>query len=701
MEPTTPPVARTGFAHSASRGRPLNLGISIPPELLQDSDAIRLAKAPKLSTEMERASDPQAPPVAETSAELVTEGGSDHADWKKIMDTSGPITLVALLEYLHLGSGAFKMNHFASALEDTVRTTYGELDGQWFRDISEMTHKLIQITSASGMKLGRRRAYIALACNPARNEREEALWRRLCFGVLAIMELMVSMEALMLPEALNSTWPFESSTILLQQDADGGVHELPLTGSLMGQLPESHDVGLLAQGDLKFVHEVASRPVTISAFDVGLTSSETAVITLQAATVRALTDAHLKAFKSRNWELLNISNAAKLQDALLAGWDLMMAMLPTYTPLDLQHPLYETENTSGLHAAAWVSNQATQVGWAAITGQTFCYHDAVSLAHALSASVAPDLRKVDTAQFDKFHMCHGWRWLKSQKAKSTTHPKGKEVTADEKVRLLYEENYWSTLQQWAVGLSRSKLYSFAMMGYIRKPVPGFRTCAPLLVVDGCGQEWPLHALESLVQQSNKKLASRAIFGSLLGTVDEDEVADYQKRCAMTEQCPLSRVSVSKYVIEFSRTGSTKWGNQAGRVAHCKLVCVIHLEDGCLPVVALLSPYFGGETGGNGKWSGKWSGRTDLNGGNAQIFRTLVHHMGVHDGNELYDPRHYKLLNDWYVNLSAEYQASLWVDPGSQPVSTACPEVVTAGYTKIGGGSGIVDVADVRAMMWAS
>lgn len=151
------------------------------------------------------------------------------------------------------------------------------------------------------------------------------------------MELMVSMEAHMLPEALNSTWPFESSTILLQQDADGGVHELPLTGSLMGQLPESHDVGLLAQGDLKFVHEVASRPVTISAFDVGLTSSETAVITLQAATVRALTDAHLKAFKSRNWELLNISNAAKLQDALLAGWDLMMAMLPTYTPRDGEH----------------------------------------------------------------------------------------------------------------------------------------------------------------------------------------------------------------------------------------------------------------------------------------------------------------------------------------------------------------------------
>ena len=338
MEPTTPaPVSRTGVAHSASRGRPLNLGISIPPELLQDSDAIRLAKAPKLSTEMERASDPQAPPVAETSAELVTEGGSDHADWKKIMDTSGPITLLALLEYLHLGC-AFKMNHFASALEDTVRTTYGELDGQWFRDISEMTHKLIQITSASGMKLGRRRAYIALACNPARNEREEALWRRLCFGVLAIMELMVSMEAHMLPEALNSTWPFESSTILLQPDSDGCVHELPLTGSLMGQLPESHDVGLLAQGELKFVQEVASRPVTISAFDVGLTSSETAVITLQAATVRALTDAHWKAFKSRNWELLNISNAAKLQDALLAGWDLMMAMLPmlpTYTPLYL------------------------------------------------------------------------------------------------------------------------------------------------------------------------------------------------------------------------------------------------------------------------------------------------------------------------------------------------------------------------------
>ena len=83
----------------------------------------------------------------------------------------------------------------------------------------------------------------------------------------------------MLTEALNSTWPFESSTILLYQDAEGVVRELPLTGSLMGQLPESHDVGLVTQGDLKFIQEVASRPVTISAFDVGLSSSETAVIT--------------------------------------------------------------------------------------------------------------------------------------------------------------------------------------------------------------------------------------------------------------------------------------------------------------------------------------------------------------------------------------------------------------------------------------
>jgi hypothetical protein len=98
------------------------------------------------------------------------------------------------------------------------------------------------------------------------------------------------------------------------------------------------------------------------------------------------------------------------------------------------------------------------------------------------------MSKVDTAQFNKFHLYHGWRWLKAQKMKSLTHDrKGKEVSADEKARLLYEENYWITLDQWAAGLSRAKLCSFAMMGYIRKPVPGFQACAPLLVVDGCGQ----------------------------------------------------------------------------------------------------------------------------------------------------------------------------------------------------------------------
>jgi hypothetical protein len=67
-----------------------------------------------------------------------------------------------------------------------------------------------------------------------------------------------------------------------------------------------------------------------------------------------------------------------------------------------------------------------------------------------------------------------------------------------------------TLDQWAAGLSRAKLCSFAMMGYIRKPVPGFQSCAPLLVVDGCGQEWPLHALEALVRQTDEKLMKSSI-----------------------------------------------------------------------------------------------------------------------------------------------------------------------------------------------
>jgi hypothetical protein len=99
--------------------------------------------------------------------------------------------------------------------------------------------------------------------------------------------------------------------------------------------------------------------------------------------------------------------------------------------------------------------------------------------------------------------------------------------------------------------------------------------------------------------------------------------------------------------------AAQWSTKSGRVAHCKMVCVIHLENGYLTVIALLSPYFGGETGGNGKWSGSWSGRTDVNGGKEQIFRTLVHHMtAVRGGNELCDPPHYKLLNDWYAGLRA-------------------------------------------------
>lgn len=690
----------------ASRGRPLDLGISIPANLLQDPAAIRLAKAPRISNEVEGAAEQLAQPVAETIAETATEGGSE-LNWKEAMESSGPgsITLISLLENLHLGLGAFNMNHLSSALEDTVRATYGHMVGDWFRAVSETAEKIQLVTAMRGMKLGKRRAFISLACNAMRDAREEALWRRVCFGVLAIMELMVSMEAHMLPDAQTSIWPYETSTILLFEDVNGVVQEYPLSGSFMGQLPESHDVGLMNPKDSKYIQEVANklgrreRPVTVSAFQIGLSSSESAVITLQAATLRALSDAHSKAFHARTWELLNVSNAVKLQNALVAGWDLMMALLPTYTPLALQQQLYETENTSGLHASDWVANQANQVGWSAATEQ-FCYHDAVSLAHCLSLPVA-DLSKVDTAQFNKFHLYHGWRWLKAQKMKSLTHPKGKEVSADEKARLLYEENYWITLDQWAAGLSRAKLCSFAMMGYIRKPVPCFQSCAPLLVVDGCGQEWPLHALEVLVRQTDEKLASRAIFGSHLGAVDEDDVEKYETQHAKMDRCPLHRVSVTKYIIEFSRTGASKWSTKSGRVAHCKMVCVIHLESGYLPVVALLSPYFGGETGGNGKWSGSWSGRTDPNGGKEQIFKTLVHHKTVRGGDELYDPRHFKVLNDWYTSLSEDHQASLWRDPGSQSVSSACPEVIEAGYTQIGGGEGIVDIDDARVMMWAS
>jgi len=43
----------------------------------------------------------------------------------------------------------------------------------------------------------------------------------------------------------------------------------------------------------------------------------------------------------------------------------------------------------------------------------------------------------------------------------------------------------------------------------------------------------------------------------------------------------------KTILEkFSRTGASRWGTKSGRVAHCKMVCVIHLENGYLPVVAI-------------------------------------------------------------------------------------------------------------------
>jgi hypothetical protein len=53
-----------------------------------------------------------------------------------------------------------------------------------------------------------------------------------------------------------------------------------------------------------------------------------------------------------------------------------------------------------------------------------------------------------------------------ERQRQLTHPKDKEATAEEKVRLLYEEGYWVTLEQWAL-VSRAKLCSLAMMGYIQ------------------------------------------------------------------------------------------------------------------------------------------------------------------------------------------------------------------------------------------
>lgn len=78
----------------ASRGRPLDLGISIPSNLLQDPAAIRLAKAPRISNEVEGAAEQLAQPVAETVAETATEGGSE-LNWKEAMWRA--VVLVLLL----------------------------------------------------------------------------------------------------------------------------------------------------------------------------------------------------------------------------------------------------------------------------------------------------------------------------------------------------------------------------------------------------------------------------------------------------------------------------------------------------------------------------------------------------------------------------------------------------------------------------
>ena len=101
-------------------------------------------------------------------------------------------------------------------------------------------------------------------------------------------------------------------------------------------------------------------------------------------------------------------------------------------------------------AAELPSQPAAETVAGPIATEQFCYHDAVSLAHCLSSPVA-DLNRVDTAQFNKFHLYHGWRWLTAHKTKSLTHPKDKEATAEAKAQLLYDEGYWVTLEQWAVG----------------------------------------------------------------------------------------------------------------------------------------------------------------------------------------------------------------------------------------------------------
>ena len=629
-----------------------------------------------------------------------------ESDLRRQLEVWSPRDGMDVVDAVHGHSDSFTIREFMQCLAVVVNSRHS-MDGMPLLPETQLAEDIIRQCKEKGISLGTRQAYFACATGQGGTI---AMRHRLALGVLSIMELCALPHSKAPPDAIGSMVVFETAAIFLYYDADGTVVEAPVHGSMMGQMPKFTDATPFPSRSGTYEKQnpdtgLGDAPlISVGKLDIGLAKAAD-VLLVGPAAVLATNEFARQKFDLRRWHSTDVSSADKVLHAIAAAWDLLMFLLPIYTPHNLQVKLFGTTALSGLHADKWVRDQFAQVGWSKSLGN-FVYHDALSYVivleeavRRLSSSTSKKITKVDTAELEDFMLASAQKWLKRNLAPHLCHkPNGELRSLEERISVGEREGGMFIMKEtWSQAMSRAKLCALAMMGSFTPLREDERLSLPVLVVDGGGTRWQLLALEECCRQSTCTLRSRAVFPLAPGLVEEEAADGYAREVATTFN-PFRRRPWRLVVIQLTHTQIGFSAGNRGQLNGAILVATMHVGEGYAPLVLLLSSWIKGKGGGGGKWIGNWSGRVS-DSGLYNIFAALAALFASNSewqSQEPWcDPRHYTLLRDWYDAQDQAVQSKVWEHSTARLVKHM-PELESV---QVGGDDGMLDLSDAHAMDW--
>ena len=635
---------------------------------------------------------------------------SSQEELHSFLNQWSPFNPSKLLDAAH-GSdpdAPFKWRHFVAALGLAVKTRHPTLDSPPLIGDSPLAAKVLQQAEQLGHNLGHRRAYVACITN-AGGRQCTRLRHRLALGVLGLWELLCIFVQRATPKMQEGLIIFETASIQLFMDEEGTVREIPVAGSMTGQMPKFTDVTPVPPSELHSQGNKESS--TISAKALGLTKIQTEVSCVGPACVQATFVRAVRYFKLEHWANTDFSASEKVEAAMGAVWDLLMALFPIYTEAKVAKLCFGSTGLGGLHSEGWVKGQYSAVGWSKEISNLI-YMDALSyVVHlkkplCLKSQVSTkQIPKVDTGQWDEYAGACADEWLQAN-----IDPRILDAnrSLESRAQLASVEGFWLHKEEWCLNMSRAKLCAMAMMGAV-EAVPALEQPTfmqlPIHAIDGGGTRWQLMVFEELFRQQDRELASRAVFPLLPGCISEEKAAQYEREALVTYN-PFRRAPCRLVVIEVGTTSKGFVQRNSGRMSNVKMVAVVHLQPSHAPVVFLLSSWIQRDgvlcTGGKpGKWTGGWSGASDVSTGLRDVFAALAHIFSTDEEGKpvppWFNPRHYIMLNKWYEERATTTEKTVVWSVGSVLLRERIPELTGL----IGGDDGLADLERVRAMDWVT